>query len=82
MRVYWPVATRDKKPAAALEAQVRALKVAIKTELNGDLELGGACESVDVGDADAGWLQLDNATWRTLTVPLTLDMTDTDTLAR
>jgi hypothetical protein len=68
--------------AAALEARVRALKVAIKTELNGDIDLGAACESVMVGDAEAGWLQLDGSTWRTLTIPLVLDMTDTDTIVR
>lgn len=82
VRAYWPVATRDKAPAAALEAAVRALKVAIKTAINGDIDLGAACESVWIDDAQAGWLQLDGGTWRTLTVPLVLDMTDTDTIAR
>lgn len=82
VRAYWPVPNRDKAPAAALEARVRALKVAIKTGINADIDLGAYCESVDVGDADAGWLQLDGGTWRTLTVPLVLDMTDTDPLAR
>ena len=82
IQALWAVASRDKPIAASLEARVRALKVAIKTALNGDSDLGASCESILVGDAEAGWLNAGGGTWRSLNIPLTIDMTDTDTIAR
>jgi hypothetical protein len=78
IRLYWPVSTRDKKIAAALEADVQAAARAVKHALIGDAQLGGNCTDSEVGDADAGWLLLDSSTRRTLSVPLTLDFVDLD----
>ena len=80
VRLYWPVSTRDKRIAAALEAAVQAAARAVKHALIADSTLGGNCTDMEVGDADAGWLLLDSSTWRTLTIPLTLDFVDLDTI--
>lgn len=82
VQALWQVSSRDKPVAAKLETRVRALKVAIKTALLNDSDLGASCESVLVGDADAGWLAIGGGTWRSLSIPLVIDMTDTDTIAR
>lgn len=82
IRAYWPVSTRDKPAAAKLEARVRALKHEIKTRLLADSDLSESCEITLIGDAEAGWLLLDGGTWRTLTLPLTLDFPDAYPKAR
>lgn len=78
VRLYWPVSTRDRTVAPRLEADVQAAARAIKHALIGDSTLGGNCTDMEVGDADAGWLLLDSATWRTLSIPLVLDFVDLD----
>lgn len=82
IRAFWPVSTRDKPAAAALETRVRALKHDIKTRLIADSDLSEACEITQVGEAEAGWLMLDGGTWRTLTIPLVLDFPDAYPKAR
>lgn len=80
IRCYWPVAGRDKAVASALEVDVQAAARAIKNALIGDSTLGAACVDLEVGDADTGWLLLDGASYRTLTIPLVLDFVDIDTI--
>lgn len=78
IRAYWPVAERDKRVLAALDADVQAFVRAIKHALIGDSQLGGNCTDLEAGDAEAGWLLLEGATWRIVTIPLVLDFVDVD----
>lgn len=81
LRWYWQVSSRDKVAMGNLEADLRAVKVDLKSRLSGDSTLGGNCVDLDVGDADAAWLNLDGGLWRTLTIPLVLDYVDIQTIA-
>lgn len=82
VRAYWPVANRDKPLASALESDLQAFVVLIKTALIGDSQLGGNCADLDVGQADAEWLLLDGGAWRTVTILLVLDFVGPYTLAQ
>lgn len=81
LRAYWSVSSRDRVAMANLEADVRALKLDLKSRLSGDSTLGGNCVDLDMDDADAAWLNLDGGLWRTLTIPLVLDYVDIQTIA-
>jgi len=80
IRLYWPVQGREAAVSATREASVYAAKAAIKHALVGDSQLGGNCVDLDVGDVSAGWLMLadQGGAWRTLTIPLVLDLVDVD----
>jgi hypothetical protein len=82
IRFYWPVATRSKEPARALEEEVRAVTRAFIAAVEADRTLNGHCEVATITDADAGWLNTDNAIWRTVTIPLVIGFTDDEPIAR
>jgi hypothetical protein len=82
IRLYLPVSNRDSAPAQTVESDLQAFVVALKTALWGDSQLGGNCADLDVGAAETGWLLLDGGAWRTVSVPLTLDLVGVYTLAQ
>lgn len=78
---YWPVATRDKAPAAALDTRVQLFVRQVKNRLNGDSQLGGAVVDIELGNASAGWLTVGDAAWRSVEIPLVVILVDIDTIA-
>jgi hypothetical protein len=79
---YWPVANRSSTPMRNLELEVRAVTRAFIRAVEGDRDLGGNCETVTIGDADAGWLVADGGSWRVVTIPLILGFTDEEPISR
>lgn len=82
IRAYWPVSNRSATPSRTLETEVRRLNRTIKAALYADRTLGDNCEVAVIADATAGWLSVDGAWWRVLTIPIVIGFTDVETNAR
>jgi hypothetical protein len=81
IRAYWPVADNSETLAAARDAEVHALLRLISAALWGDVELGGQAIGLSVEPAEVGWLDVDGANVRTLTVPVWVDLAEVDTIS-
>lgn len=81
VRFYIPVNNRSATPSRSVEMELRDVVRRFIAQIEGDRDLGGNCESVTVGDADAGWLTVDNGWWRIATVTLTLGFTDLEPIS-
>ena len=82
VRFYWPVSTRAAIPARTLENEVESVTRTFLARIFADIDLGANVEHVEVGDATAGWLDIDGSAWRIVTIPLTLGFTDVEPIAR
>lgn len=82
VRIYWPVATRDPGPSRALENEARTITRALIGRLEGDRSLGENVTDTTIGDATAGWLDLGGASFRVVTIPLSLGFTEAEPIAR
>lgn len=81
LRAYWPVADNAETLAAARDAEAHALLRAITALLWGDIDLGGSAIGVSLSPAEVGWLDVDGANVRTLTVTLWVDLAEVDTIS-
>lgn len=82
IRAYWPVSNRSAGPSRTLESSVQALARGIVAGLEADRSLGENCAALIVNDASTGWLSVDNAWWRTLTIPIVIGFTDVEPISR
>jgi hypothetical protein len=82
IRGYWPVSNRATAPSRTLETEARNLARNIIAGLEGDRSLNEQCAAVVINDSTAGWLSIDGAFWRVITVPIVLGFTDVEPIAR
>jgi hypothetical protein len=50
--------------------------------IEADRSLNEQCAAVVINDSTAGWLSIDGAFWRVITVPIVLGFTDVEPIAR
>ena len=77
--VYWPVS--DKAVLAGLDAEIAAMQDQLFTRILGDSQLGGACDDLEMGDADVDYPVLNGQQTAELLIPLTLDFGEAYTIA-
>ena len=77
--VYWPIA--DRAVLADLDARIHAIGDEVYRRLLGDCQLGGACDDLDLGDADVDYPIVNGAQVAELTIPVTLDFGEAYTIA-
>lgn len=82
VRAFWPVSNRTAGPARRIELECRALARTLIARLEADRTLGDNLEVLTIGDADAGWLNIDNGWARIVTIPLVFGFTDDEPIAR
>lgn len=82
IRGYWPVSNRATGPSRTIETEARNLARNIIAGLEADRSLNEQCAAVVINDSTAGWLSIDGAFWRVITVPIVLGFTDVESIAR
>lgn len=82
IRGYWPVTNRSAGTSRTLETEARTLTRNIIAGIEADRSLNEQCAAVVINDATAGWLVVDGAWWRVVTVPIVLAFTDVEPIAR
>lgn len=81
IRCYWPVLNRDAQWMSDIEVQVQAANRAIQSALWGDAHLGENAIGLDIGNTQAGWQPVGEAWIRVLTIPVLVDLAETEVIA-
>ncbi len=79
---YWPVSNRSASPSRTVETEARNLVRHIVAGLELDRSLNEQCAALVIDDCTAGWLSVDGAWWRVVTVPIVIGFTDEEPISR
>jgi hypothetical protein len=73
---FFPVSSLGETEAASTEDELWDLKDEVRTRIDGDSQLGGACTDLLLGDVEPDFVVIGNTRYRTLNWDLTLAFTE------